>query len=380
VFEIDHRIYVSGTGSYVPDDVVTNEALEDLVIGYRPEEDISFSDWVDRVTHIRERRILDRDGSSGLLAREACRRAIEDSGVDPAEIDLFIMATFTPKNIYPGEETRLVEELGMDGAATFYLTAACAGAIYGLQISHAFLRAGFYRHALVVGSEHLTTAVDFSDPITSILFADGAGAAVLSRRDEEGPGGTARTMVLGSNYVPGNIMMDNNNAPPRSRVTTVEGPDGPRELVEREYLRMEGGPRVLRIAVNAMAKATVEGLGFTMKDLKAGDPDLRRLLDRVKVCPHQANGRIIDGLRDKLGVSEEQMYKTIYRYGNISAASNLITLDYAVRRGNMRRVIEDDKVLEVEDDVPPRIEPGDLVALPTVGAGYLTGCFTFVHE
>jgi 3-oxoacyl-[acyl-carrier-protein] synthase III len=146
---------------------------------------------------------------------------------------------------------------------------------------------------------------------------------------------------------------------------------------------MEGGPRVLRTAVNTMADATVASLGFTPADLKEGNEELRALLDRMKLVPHQANGRIIDSLRDKLGLRDEQVYKTIYNYGNISCASNLITLDYAIRRGNMRRVLSESDpsvAVAIQEEVGPKIEPGDLVCIPTVGAGYLTGCFSYVHE
>ena len=127
--------------------------------------------------------------------------------------------------------------------------------------------------------------------------------------------------------------------------------------------------------------ATVESLGFTMKDLKDGNDELRELLSRVRLAPHQPNGRILDGLRDKLELADDQVYKTIYHLGNISAASNLVTLAYAIRRGNMRRTSDvENGSVTIEEDVTPRIEPGDLVALPTVGAGYVDGCFTFVHE
>lgn len=379
MFEIDHHIHVSGTGSYLPDRVVDNAAMEGMVSNFDGEGD-PFDVWVDRVTHIHERRQLHRDRTVADMAREACRIALETSGVDPAEIGLFVMATFTTKNIYPGEETMLTEELGMKGAPAFYLTAACAGGVYGMQVAHAFLRAGFCRHALVVAAEHLTAIVDYRDPLTAILFGDGAGAAVLSRRDAAGPGGVVRTCVLGSEYAPGSIMFDNMNVSPEAHLFTMNGDGGARDVVLREYLRMEGGPRVLRNAVNHMAQAVVEGLGFTMGDLKRDHPELRELLRRIRVVPHQANGRIVDGLRDKLGVDDERVYKTIYLYGNISAASNMITWDYAARRGNMRRVLEGDRTVGIEEDVAPRLRTGDLVSIPTVGAGYRTGCFTYVHE
>ncbi len=377
---IDHRIHVSGTGSFVPERIMTNELLEDYVENYEAAED-SFPAWVDRVTHIHERRYLDQNLSSGDMAREAVRRAIESSGVDPAEIGLFIMATFTTKNLYPGEQTLLTSEFGMTNAGTFYLTAGCAGSVYGMQIGAAFLRSGVMKHVLVVGTEHLTTVVSRADPLTAILFGDGAGAVMLSRRDEEGPGGIVTSCVLGSNFVPGNIMMQNNNVPTRE----MEFPQAERDIcakgINYEYLTMRGGPRVLRTAVNAMSDAAVKSLGFTMSDLKKDSPDLREILDRIKLVPHQANGRILDGLRDKLGLRDEQVYKTVYLMGNISCASNPLTLDYAIRHGNMERIVNDRGVgTSIEQGVGAKLETGDLVVMPTVGAGYLTGCFTFVHE
>jgi 3-oxoacyl-[acyl-carrier-protein] synthase-3 len=379
VLDIDHRIYVSGTGSYVPERIVDNKAMQELVRNYQ-ETDDSFHVWVDRVTHIHERRYLDQDLSSGDMAREAVRATIESSGVDPAEIGLFIMATFTTKNLYPGEQTMLTKEFGMTNAGTFYLTAGCAGSVYGMQIGAAFLRAGIMKHVLVVGAEHLTTVVDPGDPLSAILFGDGAGAVMLSRRDEEGPGGIVTNCVLGSNYVPGNIMMQNNNVPTRAMQSPVEGDNPTAKAINYEWLVMKGGPRVLRTAVNAMTDAAVKSLGFTMADLKQGNPELRELLDRTRLVPHQANGRIMDGLRDKLEIPDEQVYKTLYLRGNNSCASNPLTLDYAIRRGNMKRIVENGSGIRIEEDVAPKLATGDLVVMPTVGAGYLTGCFSFVHE
>ena len=376
----DHRIYVSGTGSFVPERVMTNELLEDYVLNYEESEG-SFSEWVDRVTHIHERRYLDQDLSSGDMAREAVRRAIDSSGVDPAEIGLLIMATFTTKNLYPGEQTLLTSEFGMVNAGTFYLTAGCAGAVYGLQIGAAFLRSGIMKHVLVVGTEHLTTVVSRADPLTAILFGDGAGAVMLSRREEEGVGGIVTHCVLGSSYVPGNIMMQNNNVPTREMEFATPERGECAKAINYEYLTMRGGPRVLRTAVNTMTDAAVKSLGFTTSDLKDENPELRNLLDRARLIPHQANGRIIDGLRDKLGMSDDRVYKTVYLIGNISCASNPVTLDYAIRHGNMKRVVDEQGIgRSIEENVSPKLESGDLVIMPTVGAGYLTGCFSFVHE
>ena len=130
-----------------------------------------FAEWVDRVSHIQERRMLDMDASAGDMAREASQRALESSGVDPADIDIVLMATFTTKNVYPGEQTKLVRDLGIHGgdAPTFCLTAGCAGSVYGLQTAYAFLKAGMYRNALVIGTEHLTSVVDLTGDLPKVI-------------------------------------------------------------------------------------------------------------------------------------------------------------------------------------------------------------------
>ncbi len=147
--------------------------------------------------------------------------------------------------------------------------------------------------------------------------------------------------------------------------------------LDRTYIEMGGGPSVLRNAITNMAECTVRTLGYEMSDLKAKNPELRAILDGAWLVPHQANGRIVDGLCDKLEMPTERVIRTIYRYGNMSAASNLVALDFAIRHGNMERVLDaEGRVLEVKT-TPDRIRKGEMVLLPSIGGGYLMGCVGF---
>jgi 3-oxoacyl-[acyl-carrier-protein] synthase-3 len=233
---------------------------------------------------------------------------------------------------------------------------------------------------MVVGVENLTRAMNFADPLTAILFADGAGAVLIGRRPSPEPGsGFVDRVVLRHDYAPGTIMMDNANAAFPDRLVgepaAVAAP-GADILVRRQFIRMEGGPRVLRNAVNAMSDTVVSLLGYTMDDLKRDDPDLREMLRQVHLVPHQANGRIVDGLQEKLGIPEEQVYRTIYFAGNMSAATNVVTLDYAMREGNLRRRELPDGKIEI-GPCGRRLRKGDLVVVTTIGGGYIYGAVGF---
>jgi 3-oxoacyl-[acyl-carrier-protein] synthase III len=141
---------------------------------------------------------------------------------------------------------------------------------------------------------------------------------------------------------------------------------------------MNGGPSVLRNAVNHMAECVVRTLGYEMTDLKAGEASLRSLLDRARLVPHQANGRIVDALGEKLGMTPARVIRTIYRYGNMSAASNLLGLDHGIRKGNLDRDFDaQGRVTGVHEVPADRIRKNDLVLMPSIGGGYLMGCVGF---
>jgi 3-oxoacyl-[acyl-carrier-protein] synthase-3 len=239
---------------------------------------------------------------------------------------------------------------------------------------------GTMRHVLVVGAETISPVLNFHDPLTSIIFGDGAGAALVSR-DDRAPAGTGMLPPhLSFEYSADTIKIENSNNPHDLRCFPPN-PDKPGvRLVEQALIEMAGGPRVLRGAVNHMAECTVRVLGYEPRALRDGDAGLRETLRSAWIVPHQANGRIIDGLTERLDVPPARTVKTIYRYGNLSAASNLVALDHAIRHGNMERVLDPTgKVLDVRV-VPDRIAPGDLVLMPSIGGGYLMGCIGFRYR
>jgi 3-oxoacyl-[acyl-carrier-protein] synthase-3 len=362
----------------MPPGVVDNPMLSRLVQGYDAERSGDFGTWVDQMTHIHERRFTPRGTRSSDLARIASERALASAGIEARDVGLVIYATFTPSEMIPGDHCLLAETLGCTNAGVMMLMAACAGSIYGLGVAYGMIASGVHEHVLVVGTETASKALNFHDPITSILFGDGAGAAVVSRGDAGGSDGLLPPH-LAFEYSARNIHLANSNIP----VDVAAYPDkqvqpGVR-LVEQALVEMEGGPSVLRMAVKRMAACAVKALGYEEKEIKAETPGLMDTLARARVVPHQANGRILDGMAKELKLAPERVLRTIYRYGNISAASNLVALDHGLRTGNMeRRLDADGRVLAVEDRADQRIEGGDLVLLPSIGGGYLMGCVGFV--
>ena len=374
------EIRITGTGAYLPERVVDNRTLETLVRGYDRARSGDFGTWVDQVSHIHERRFADPRTRSSDLALPAAREAMAEAGIGPKDLGLIAYASFTMSQNIPGDHCMLAESLGAGDTPVFHLAAACAGAIYGLGLAYGMISAGLYDHVLVVGAETASKALNVHDPLTAILFGDGAGAAVVSRR--KGPPGTGLLpSYLGFKYSPRNIHLGNSNVP----VDVQRFPDREIQpgvaLVEHSVVEMEGGPNVLRAAVNAMAGCVAKCLGYEEKDLKDKSGPLMRSLAQARVIPHQANGRIVDGMADKLGAPPERVTSTVYRYGNTSAASNLIALDFARKHGNLvRRLDADGRVLAIEDQPQHRIQPGDLVVMPAIGGGYLMGCAALVAD
>lgn len=364
-----------GTGSCLGSRRVDNAALEPLVGNYDASSG-SFAPWVERVTHIQERPFCAEGETVATMGIAAAHRAIEASGVPKEEIDLVLLCSFTFTELYPGDCVDIARSIN-PRCGTVNVSGGCAGSVYGTAMALAMVRAGHARNVVVIGAEQLTSVTDFDDPITAILFSDGAGALVVGRRRDGAPGtGFLDRSVLKHDYAPTNITMSNANVTVPARVVGPAPGRRHRVAVERQALAMSGGPRVLRNAINAMAEVTVELLGYTMEDLKAGDPGLRSLLDQVHLVPHQANGRIVDGLQERLGLPEERVYRTVYFTGNMSAATNMVTLDQAMRTGNHRRREREDGTGEITP-CGRRLGPGDLVVLATIGGGYLYGAVGF---
>jgi 3-oxoacyl-[acyl-carrier-protein] synthase-3 len=370
------EVGVLGTGSVLGSRVVDNAALERMVSNYDASSG-DFPKWVERVTHIRSRNFTAEGETAGTMGIAAARRALEASGADPGTVDLLIVCSFTPRELFPGDAVDIARSIN-PRCGVFTVAAACAGSVYGLALAFGMVKAGLHRSVMVVGVENLSRATNFQDPLTAILFADGAGAVLVGRRDPPRPGsGFVDRVVLRHDYAPGTIMMDNSNVAFPDRVLTGSAATpGADATLKRQFIRMEGGPRVLRNAVNAMSDTVVGLLGYTMEDLKRDDPGLRELLRQVHLVPHQANGRIVDGLQEKLGIPEEQVYRTIYFAGNMSAATNVVTLDYAMREGNLRRREGPDGTVTI-DPCGRRLREGDLVVVTTIGGGYIYGAVGF---
>ena len=373
---LDRTVAILGTGSALPARRITNDELRSMVRNY-DESSGDFSSWVDRVTHIQERRWIDPTvENAGTLGLEAARKALAAARLQPTDIDHIVFCSFTVNELFPGEHAWVANELGTP-AGVFLMTAACAGTLWGLTLARSLVQSGQCRNVLVIGSECLSRVTDLSDPVTAILFGDTAGAMVVGRKDDGEDTGFVGMSVLRSEWESTAIQMWNANSPTPARMD----PAGEMRRQERSFLRMSGGPSVLRNAVNRMASVVCETLGYTMRDLRDGNPELRRLLDRVMLIPHQANGRILDGLQEKLGVPRENVYRTIYHTGNSSASTTAYTLDYAVRQGNLCREepAEGSGKLGTISECGRPLQKGDLVVMVAIGAGYLYGAVAFVQ-
>jgi len=297
---------ITGTGMYVPAQVMTNDDLSKFV-------DTS-DEWIRSRTGIAERRIAEATETSVSMAVAAARQACCQAGVDPAELDLVIVATYTPDQLMPSVASLVQNELGAARAGAFDLNAACSGFVYALSVGSQFVRAGSADKVLVVGTDFVSRFLDFTDRRTCVLFGDGAGAVVLQPSDE--PAGLL-SMDLGSDGSMGHHLTL--GSPQR-----YVGLNGAR-TVERAFMQMNG-QEVYRFAVKVMGEAAatvVERAGLTYDDI-----DL--------FIPHQANLRIINNAAKRLELPREKEWVNVDRYGNTSNASVPICLVEAEEAGALR--------------------------------------------
>lgn len=306
---------IIGTGMYVPERVLTNRELEQLVE--------TNDEWIVSRTGIRERRIASKEQATSDLAYEAALEALGNAGVAAENLDLIIVATVTPDMSFPSTACILQNRLGAKKAAAFDLSAACSGFIYGLANASALIASGMYKNALVVGAECLSRITDYTDRNTCILFGDGAGAVVLG---EVAEGRGFRSFELGADGSGGELLK------------ACGG--GSRNPVSQEVLdsKMQyiymAGKEVFKFAVKIMGSAAEEALR------KAG-------VDKSEIdllIPHQANIRIIQSALERLELPEEKCMVNLNKYGNVSAASIPIALAEAVRED---RIKEGDQLLFV---------------------------------
>ena len=299
---------ITGTGMSVPDRIVTNHDLEKIV-------DTS-DEWIRTRTGIQERRIAAEGEGVSRYAREAARLAIESAGVDPPDIDMIILATVTPDMPIPATSCALQHQLGCVNATAFDMQAGCSGFIYAQSVAKQFLLTGRCRHVVVIGAELLSKYLDWKDRATCVIFADGAGAVVMSAG--EAPRGVLATAMHTDGTMTDFICLPGGGAVNPPSADTIE-----RRL---HYIRMRGN-ETFKMAVRSLEEVCREVLSAS--GLTTDDVDW--------FIPHQANRRIIDAVGSRLGIDEQRCFVNIERYGNTSAASIPIALDEAVRTGKVKR-------------------------------------------
>lgn len=301
------RIGVIGLGMYVPSKVVTNADLEKVVD--------TTDEWIQTRTGIRERRVAPPGTTTSDLAYHAAVEALRQAKLDAKDVDLLIVATTTPDMLFPSTSCLVQQRLGANRAVCFDLSAACSGSVFAMITAQQYLLTGRYRNALVVGAEVLSIFVDWTDRSTCILFGDGAGACVLAPvkrggilATDMGSDGNAAELL----YMPGG----GSKFPPSHH-----------SIDQRlHFLRMNGS-EIFKVAVRHMADST----NRVIKQAKISPSHVECLI------PHQANIRIIEAVAKRAKLPLEKAYINLQRYGNTSAASNLIALYEAVKEGVVER-------------------------------------------
>ena len=295
---------IIGTGSYLPEKVVTNADLEKIL-------DTS-DQWIRERTGIRERRLAHEDESSGDMAEAAANRALEAAGVAPEEIGLLIVGTTTPDLVFPSTACLIQARLSLPDCGAMDVNAACSGFMYAMSVADKYVRAGDVKKALVVGVDKLTAMLDWNDRGTAVLFGDGAGAVVLEASDE-----------------PGILSTHIHAAGRHSDLLYADVGVG------RGFKAEDRGGVRINMKGNEVFKVAVRTLGRIVDETLAHNDMDKSELDWL--IPHQANHRIISATAKKLGMTMDQVVVTVDRHGNTSAASVPLALDEAVRSGKVKR-------------------------------------------
>jgi 3-oxoacyl-[acyl-carrier-protein] synthase-3 len=321
-----HRIAakITGVAGYVPPKVMTNADLEKIVE--------TNDEWIRTRTGIRERHVVEAGTATSHLATEAAKAVLAQTNTDPADIEMIVLSTVTPDMFFPATACLVQDRIGAKKAWGFDLSAACSGFAYALTVGAQFVGAGTYKKVLVIGSDTMTSILDYKDRATCVLFGDGAGAVLLEpansnegildfEHDVDGSGGAFL-------YMPGGGSLHPSNA---------------ETVAKRMHYVHQEGSQVFKYAVRRMAEMAahlLERNGLTKEDL-------------TLLVPHQANLRIIRATQERLGVDDSKVMVNIDRFGNTTAGTIPLGLRDAVEQGRLRK--------------------GDLVLIVAVGAGYTTG-------
>ncbi len=317
---------IIGTGSYLPERVLTNDDLSKIVD--------TNDEWITTRTGIKERRIAAAGEATSDMAAEAARRALASAGITAEDVDLIIIATVTPDMFFPSTACLVQKKIGAVNAVCFDISAACSGFLYALQTARHFINTGNRKTALIIGAEKLSSLINWKDRNTCVLFGDGAGAVVVQRMDEDEQNAPGRILsaVMGCD----GTLTDLLKVPGGASAIPVT----PENVDQRlNTIHMEGR-ETFKHAVTRMCQASEQALaiaGLTAADIKM-------------VIPHQANLRIISAIADRLGIPEERTFVNLHKYGNTSAATIPVALDEANRAGVIQR--------------------GDVVLLVAFGGGF----------
>ncbi|HEY1922821.1 MAG TPA: beta-ketoacyl-ACP synthase III [Tepidisphaeraceae bacterium] len=293
---------ITGYGSQLPDKRLTNDDLAKMVD--------TNDEWITQRTGIKERRIAAEGETTASLATAAARKAITSAGLEPSDIELIICATITPEMVFPSTACFIGASLGLSGTPAFDMSAACSGFIYAFVTGANLIKAGQFKHVLVIGAETLSRITDYTDRSSCILFGDGAGAVVLSRSSEP-----RRGLIYSS------LHADGSGAEAMKCIPGSRFPLSEQMIADRQHFMKIKGREVYKFAVTKFEELIHEAMRAC--ELTADQVSL--------IVPHQVNKRIIDSAMEKLGMSPEKAFVNIDRYGNTSAASIPIALDEAHR-------------------------------------------------
>lgn len=315
---------ILGTGTALPKKIITNRDLEKMVE--------TSDQWITERTGIKERRQAGPGETTSSLSVEASRKALEMAGLKPQELDLIICSTISPDMPLPATAAFIQRELGAPACCAFDLAAACSGFLYGITVAEQFILTGKSKYVLVIGAELLSRYLDYKDRATCVIFGDGVAASVMGPVTP--PSGIlASELYTDGQYAEHLYIPAGGTARPASSETVQRG---------EHYIKMRGN-ELFKVAVRSLEEVS------------------RRVLEKAKVCPeqlnlfipHQANQRITEAVRERLGLGSEKVYSNISRVGNTSSASIPICLDECVRSG--------------------RIKKGDLILMSAFGAGVTWG-------
>lgn len=303
------RAVITGTGSYVPEKIMTNDDLAKIVE--------TSDEWITTRSGIKERRIAAPDQATSDLAVQAGKKAIADAGLDAAELDLIVLATYTPDTLMPSTASYVQKQLGATKAAAFDISAACSGFVYALSVAEKFIITETYKNILVIGAETCSKFLDWTDRTTCVLFGDGAGAVVLQGKENSQRG------ILSTYLKADGAGADKLGIPAGgSRLPLTQ-----EVLDNRKQFIYMSGQDVFKFSLRVIDDALTTGIeksGLTLDQIKT-------------IVPHQANVRIIDSAFKRLGIPFEKAYLNLQKYGNTSAASIPIALDEAVKDGSIKQ-------------------------------------------